>query len=534
MEKFKDGFISVINVITYAVLGLFLLFFFNSLKQDYGTNGIIRWAGALCVLLLMSLIIGFVLSQLFPDRRSKQFHLLFNMIEAVCILIITLAGFELTEKLFFQSPAVDDWQLITIGNLLSKSKEIFAAQPAVTTAMINNPGVYAGARLFSILFSIAGFTDMTVNYTFMVIHFLCAVFAYRISRMLSGRVTSIAVYALMMIVPSQIFGILVRNSDIFGAAFIVLQIYIFLISRRFARMEKPRYIIRIYLVFAAIICAVAMFFNPAAVILPIAEIFYVCLIQRNRRGINPEQKKDRLINSLIIGLVSFIPLMILLALKAGDLSKSFLDVLSGYFSVFMPNAYLPVNLSSVWSTEGGVIDKEAVEILIWNQATYGTMLGAAFICNIISWFLHEKEHFIIRMYFLSVVILTLFSGRTNSDHTSAYFAIAIMTGALFETIYSALRAKAFAKYQQKKEELEKNTQQDTGSNSAININEESTDSVITVSNVLGISKAEATEAENYVHDPAEFLENPLPLPPKNEKGKMDFDIKELKNNNFDI
>ncbi len=585
-EFIKKMIISGTNMITYLVLGLLIVFYCIQLYEGHGTPGVVFWAGTLAALLFVALVVGFCLSQMFPDRRSHQFAFLFNFIEFICIFIITLAGMELSEIAMNNVKTIDRWQIADLGRVLSLSREIISIQPAVPQALTYHPDLYSVVRLFSGIFRIAGYSSDVANYIVLIMHLLCAFFTYRIARMLTGRVASIVVYGLMMLIPSQICIVSVRNPQIYGETLVMIQLCVFLYSRRLSRMEKSIFIRLFLLTISAILAGLATFTLTPAFIVPFAEIYYVCALQRNRRGINPDSVPVRIAGSIILGLGSALVFAGLVALKCIDIMVSPAEIISGYLNSYRPNIFVPVNLPLVWGT-----DSYAEKVLYFhtafeNQISYGCMLGLAFICMLLCWYLQEKEFFVLRMLFLSIVVASLLNGKNTIEHLPAIGILAILAGGLFDKIYSTLRRKAFLAYQMNgyfpagdvkgiganavAETTEKDSNEESGQpedsveelelddesesadddvvsevsdeNENVNFsdelqeaNSESADDyedtgVITIDDILSESARSVEEVESLGLDE---LENPLPVPVKKEVEAQDYDVDTDENDDYD-
>ncbi|MBR6329537.1 MAG: hypothetical protein IKR68_07795, partial [Lachnospiraceae bacterium] len=454
--------LSIANVVTYIVLGIILIFFFISTYSGWGIRGVIMFAMTLLGFLFVAFLVGFILSQLFPDRRSSQFAMLFNIIEGVLILIITLAGVELAKNttaavgLFDGQGVYATIKDILGGNTLVLNKE-------GTPGFITKPGLYWVTAFASSVLKSSGGGEGAMSSFILGVHVICAFITYRVSRTVSGRVASVAVYAAMMLIPSQVCSGSVICLESFAALFVMLNMLIFAYSRRLTRMEQSTELRLGLTALSALALGVAMSMEPAALILPFAECYYVCAYQRNRRKINPDTPDMRAKTSLILVIGSFAVFFILTLVRAIKLSASFFEVMGGYLSVFKFNAHPFLNVPLVWSTDSYADAALYFHSPYSNQIAYGCVLGSAFICVILSWVLKDAEFFVARIYLLMSVFVTFFSGEDTVEHISCFCVMVVLGGALFEGVYSALRLRAMDVMKAKesaKEFLERITEDD--------------------------------------------------------------------------
>jgi len=414
----------------------------------WGIRGVLMWALALIVFLFGAFLAGFCLSQLFPDRRSNQFKMIFNMTEFVVLLIITLAGLELAQNTSYVMGLLDPYKIHAMSYQVALDPSILKAHSPVLRTFTQTPALYGVVRLVALFYSGLGADEAVLGSVFMIVHVLCSFFTYRLARMVSGRVASVAVYALMMLVPSQLCVASVANINYFAATFVTMNLYLFSYSRRMSRMERSSSDIVPVVALAAVGVGFAAFFNPVAFILPVGEILFICFYQVNRKGINPDSKKERLKYSIILMAVSIVVFLLLCLVKSLDLKVSVKEVFLPYFHAFFPEDGIKLELPAIWGSEDYAKDVLYYHSPLQCQIAYGCVLAAAFACVVMNWILKQSDYFVLRLFILASVIQTALSGTSSMDHTECYCLLTVLCGGLFGEVYSALRSKAFKQMQE--------------------------------------------------------------------------------------
>ncbi len=412
------------------------------------------WAMALVVFLFGAFLVGFCLSQLFPDRRSNRFQLIFNITEFVVLLIITLAGLELAQNTSYAMGLLDPYRIHGMSFAVALDPSILKAHSPALRSFTETPALYGVVRFVSLFYRGLGADESILGSVFMCVHVLCAFFTYRLARMVSGRVASVAVYGLMMLVPSQLCVASVANIHIFAATFVTLNLYLFAYSRRMSRMELSLNEIVPVVAGAAVSAGFAAFFNPVAFILPLGEILFIVFYQVNRKGINPDSKKERVIYSLILALACVLVFLLLCVVKAVDLKASMKEVFLPYFHAFLPVDGIKLELPAIWGSEDYAQSVLYYHSPLQCQIAYGCVLTSAFACVVMNWVLKQSDYFVLRLFILASVIQTALSGTSSMDHTECFCLLTVFCGGLFGEVYSALRAKAFRRMQEEQQKLE--------------------------------------------------------------------------------
>lgn len=538
----KKIVISSINLITYLLLGLMLIFFGIQLFDKQNILGIAIWAGALLALLFLSFLIGYLLFRFVPDRRNGKFTVLYNIYEAVCIFIILIAAIELFNLMCARVSRIDQWQIIPLGKLLANSREIYFAEPAVSLTLLSRPGMYASVKLVSIISYIFDGNESVLGCLIFGLQVICAFASSRIARGISGRIAAVFTFALFMLLPSQICLGSVVNDYIFGATLLFLQIWLFTYLVHLSRIEVSLWVRHIVLVISAILMAAAVFALPAAIIVPFAEVVYICVVAEKRGEEHTDKRKTRVAESIIYTSCFAISLLGLWGYKAYDMALTMYDVLYGYGKAFLPNEHVMINMPLVWGNDSYMDAIMQFNTPFENQIAYGCLLGLAFISLFISWFLNEKDYMIIRCFLIMVCVCTFLNGASVLEHLVALPVLTILSGSLYAMIYSMLRLRKHESVATCRDD-----ESDTQSMSSIEAEGNESEMVVTVESVMkkaeeakeGVQSADKSSGDelealeeledisSQLDDAKEevvLIDNPLPLPKRPEKQELEFDV----------
>lgn len=620
--------LTVINLILFIPLVILIVGCIVGTFSHDGIIGILQSAGAFLVLLFLLFLTAVIIAQLFPNRRDERFRLLCSIIEGMVVLVIAVGGIQLCLNSMGIRNLVDDW------NTLGIIKKCAVRNLDTFNYLARRPQLYVFNSLQWFVLSAFGYGEEVMGTFLLSVYFLTAVLLYRISRIISGRVAGVVTFAAAIFMPLGICQTTMVNVYTVSILIVLIHLWLFFISRRLARSLGSESLKKFLVLIAAIVLGLAVFSEPSAFILLLAEPLYICAFQRGRDGENPEDIRKCIIQSVILVLVSLITFLLLMQIKAADLSMSQYEVFNAYLSSVSGSNAFAENAAKIWGYQTYIEPALYYNTVAEYQRIYFAVLSLAIVDGAICFAVKESQSLCIRAFVSAQIICTFLSAEGAAAQYGIVTLLSVMCGGTFAGLYGLLRKKAFDEIQRneyklyehneeiqaqlqamndndanvvslendnevlysvnsseteatysdneaqdypetekaaggladEKSEGEMLSAQDFVSfvndddifdddplagNSVVKIKTEETDipdindmpedeGVITIDDVLGYntdaenSDALTTDEMDAQHDPAAFIENPLPVPPKHINKDLEFDIEVSDDDDFDI
>lgn len=528
----KKGFVSIVNLITYIFAGLFLIFFGMQQYDAYRLEGVLIWAGALLALLFLSFIVALAVKTI-SDRNSEgKLNVVFNIIETVCIVLVCMAVYELVIQGCSKVYLIDDWQISGFAQVVAQSNEIYANQPAITDMFIVSPAVFATVKALAIAFNLFGSNEFIASMAFMVLQLLIAFLAARILRLFAGRTAEVITFAALALMPSQLAIPFLRNDRTLGSFFMMLNIYLFVLSRKMAVEDKSMWIRLLVLGLSGFVGAFSIFCAPVSIVVIIFEALYV-ILQTDDSGAFIEEIGYRILGFILSLGISVLVFIILCFMKAEVISRSFYEIMLGYLNLFIPNNHSMINLPLVWGRDGYADSLLFYSNAFENSIYYGAILGLVFISLLVGWFRKEDKLLIPKVCIIVMGIYTFMTGISTLDHLVMMPVLFVLAGSLIGLLRDCLKSP-----QVESEDVVIMTPVRASDEVA---QEDEALGVITVSDVIAKNNASVDSIDEQKSLPDDeidsdlsLIDNPLPLPKKHEIKEMDFDIEVSDDDDFDI
>jgi len=383
--------LEAVNVITCILLGVIMVFFCKYTMGSWGLRSLVIWAGLTLLLLFLVFLAVYCVSELFPDRRLIRFGRIFLFTEVLLVIIGIMA-----------------WAQLGMGRIGEASFVLKAES------------------------------------------LLGALFAYRISRNISGRWCAPATLGILLLLPSEICLPAVSDDLLTARFFVLAGMFLFFESRRMARQMYDDKAILAVLVLSVFPLARAMTMNAAAISLPLILTYYICALQMGRNGVNPDSREMRVKSSLILLIGAYGLFFGELIFKAVSGSQTFAGLLQSRFGGSEASLRPGVNISMVWDSNFHAYTAMEPGQVFSDHMIYGFVIACALGGILLCARSLETAHFVPAAFIMVFILFNAVLGGDTADHVMAFPFLALLAGLVPERIYASVMAGKFKKKEEEK------------------------------------------------------------------------------------
>lgn len=490
MYSKKNVFVSVITVLTMITLaGMLCISVYCLMPYVSGTlqTMILSFSCSAVAFLLINLIVYFIAK--IKTRKNSLVNADQKVKVSECILFFILSAFNFLIRLL---PTVifniTDNTYFNLSLSMQRSMQIIE-KVTQQTEWLKEPLAYGYSRFLSILFAVLGTKQPILLFGNLVLLFVFVLFLYLLMRKMSGRVAALVALATCYLVPSLLFSAFDVNQQIL---FAVLILGALLICTRFSRLSKEIELSEQRTGGFAVSVGLGLLLGFASMT-DVSGILFAVLIF----ALLLSYKKG----NWGYVLMSFLSMLLMIALCVYDYINvtkiSIFEFANAYLAEWIPNRpSFPLfeqtirgNMEELFFFDGMTFSKGFMDFVI--RADYqvllvlllATLLGGIFYMK-----KRSRTSFMIYLSIIIVCVLSVFRIGNGKYHLLFMSLVLILFSQYLKNLYE------FFVWNEKAEQQE--------------INED------------GISGME-------------YIENPLPLPPKHTPKCLDFD-NEVDDNKFEF
>ena len=266
------------------------------------------------------------MNQCFPQSSISNWKMLFHVCEAVCVIVLTLIGIELRMKgLLFEQIWSDPSSAFETSIAFLDSKE-FLKQPEILNRMLTDCPFYAYTRFSSLILAIIGYKTSVLYWINIVFSVFASFLAYRLSRHYAGRFSGVITYAVLMIMPSQIYTVSVAGSFFFISGWVLFELLFYKYSTELDSRQISTPVAALLYCICGVLMAFSVFVCPASVFILLFEILDLIFLQKREY---PHPIRQGMIKSIVLILFFAAALTGLYMAKGKDLGVSYLSVVEG-------------------------------------------------------------------------------------------------------------------------------------------------------------------------------------------------------------
>lgn len=568
----KEAINSIVNLLTYMALGVMLLVYGISMYHMASPYEVLIFFGAFLGLLLLAVVIGYTGNRAFPNFEMERYRVFFFFVETIGIILIACVGIGLRLEAIEKTGIIlDNWNTYQTASAMMSVDSAYLPD-VIKYMFIEKPDLFFHSLLSCATLLICDCGEITLLYLQLVLYVLFATFTYRVARKVSGRLSGMITFALMMCMPSLVASVGFINEKLGGLMLVFLQIWIFYSLQKRKHINLKSSLKVLFYSIDGLILAAAIFAMPENIIVFIGELIYILILN--------EHSRKHIVSTISLFLSTIFGFLILLYFKGLYLIAPF-DMLFESYIKFFENggtsgitgnmSFMADNLTNAYAMDNYADPYLLHNLPMENEILYGNILLMAVCCLIFLWTLGERVYFVLNLFFLLSFAYGAAFTHDNFYHINIMPYLIILTGVLFEKIYVSFKIepKKISKMMKRISEINLSSKEIE----VIDLNkDESIDALSeSVNNAVDDKKSDAealkqSDAENLKMDeveeteeqkdedevptvekilgkkteeikvlnPEEKLENPLPVPARREHKELDYDILVDENDDFDL
>lgn len=487
----------------------------SQLSAEYGTGNLGAAAAVFVAVLMLLLFIGWCVNHCFPGERKQDFKVLLFICGTLLFCAITAVGLELRINFMrIFNVVVDDYGIYGAADILRSGTRPKAGS-TLFEIFTKDPEYYACTAFQSVLLSVFGYRGEVPAYANLFFELTGALCAAGTAYVFGGRLSAIAVYALLLCLPQEAAFVVRMEGTPLSFAVLMAAVFLFAVTVGTEKNDCLTVVPAVLYLMDGLLFGIAFFLHPVTLVIIVSLFLFLCFL-REKAETHPAAFGCLMGAFYLTG--ACITFFTMLFLKARDLKTALSVVGYPYLECFLPEnpGRFFINYRDAWNAHFYPAMPEGYTSNLENEITIVILLCFCFIVLVFA-FAWKRKGAVPACALLLGLSWLCGCGRLRQDSHLMFLSVLLLAGFLPQEFYWLFCV------QDEKMPLEEALLEELPDvHSDLKEDEEPDEKEI------------PENPENPPKKEIHFLENPLPGPKKHVPKTMDFDIDVLEDDDFDI